>query len=56
MLDKTTSQPEQRRTADIIAEKVAEIRQTRYAENDCLNEAVQTLIINALYDVQTKSE
>ena len=55
MIDKIASQPEQRQT-DIIENKIAEIRQTRYAENDCLNAAVQTLIINALYDVQMKLE
>ena len=53
MLDKTTSQPEQRRT-DIIAKKIAEIRQTRYAENDCMNAAVQTIVINELVDMWEK--
>lgn len=50
MLDNIAGQPQ----AQILENKIKEIRQTRYSDNDCMNAAVQTIVINELVDMWEK--
>lgn len=40
--------------AQILENKITAIRQTRYSDNDCMNAAVQTIVINELVDMWEK--
>lgn len=50
MLDNIAGQPQ----AQILENKITAIRQTRYSDNDCMNAAVQTIVINELVDMWEK--
>ena len=40
--------------AQILENKITAIRQTRYSDNDCMNAAVQTIVIDELVDMWEK--
>lgn len=40
--------------AQILEDKITAIRQTRYSDNDCMNAAVQTIVIDELVDMWEK--
>lgn len=50
MIDNIAGQPQVR----ILEDKITAIRQTRYSGNDCMNAAVQTIVIDERVDMWEK--